>query len=181
MSEDVKKAWQTGNNLKLNTNHLILKTRRDYTFKEINQEWGSRIFWKYVVVIIDQWPKVEKEVKRVIKAFTDDDKKDEAVDSFSETIGNLLKIIPDVLSWDNIAEMAEILLCNHEMFDGETEYKADEKGFCGAKDPFEVLNAIFFAMCVNWPSYFSPLLGEALNDSTRDSEPEQTSKEAGKN
>lgn len=176
-----KKPWQTGEKIRLSTIHPILKEPRDYTFMELNQEYGSRIFWKYVLVIVRQWPKVKESLSGIIKKIKNvKDGDSSALENISDIVDTIVDILPGLFGWDAIAEMSELLLSDHSVVIDDDTLTADSKGFSGASgDPVELFVALFFSMCVNWPKYFSPLLGTALNDLTRDSGPEQKQSEAG--
>lgn len=186
MTKQKKRQWQTGNDIRLSTMHYALKEPRDYVFKEINQEFGSRIFWKYVLVIVQQWPKVKDKIKGSLEKIKTLRSEGKDADGIIDNVGSVLDIFVDVLpsifTWDAISEMAELLLADHTVeIEGE-KLTADSKGFVGASgDPLELFNALFFAMCVNWPKYFSPLLGLDLKDLTRDSGPVQKQSEAEEN
>lgn len=181
-----KKPWQTGEVIKLETIHFALKEPRTYVFKELNQEYGSRLLWKYVIAIVRQWPKIKGSLKDAIekvKAIREEGGSiDDALEKVSETVDLFVEVLPVLFSWDSIAEMAGLLLSGHTVeIDGEI-YTADGEGFSGTPgDPIEIFNAMFFAMCVNWPKYFSPLLGMDLKDLTRDSGQQETTAETAEN
>lgn len=184
MSE-TKRDWQTGKTFEISTIHWLLKEPRDYKFRELNQRYGGRLLHQYVLIILHQWKHVKKLVddfKDLMKKFANDEEK--AISVFMEdsdkTVGLLADILPGIFTWNAIEDMAKMLLADHEVtIDGET-YKADENGFIDELgDPFAVYNALFFAICQNWPKYVLPLLGTDLDGLTRDSGPEQKSNEAG--
>lgn len=186
MSEENKKLpWQTGKKIKLSANHLILQDPRDYEFNEINQEYGSRLFWQYVIIIVEQWPQVRDAIEDFKKAF---DRKENSLlegkhlDKISDVAGVISKVLPGIFPWENIKDLAGILLSGYTVTANDKKFTAGDSGFCDmSNDPFEVYNALFYSMAVNWQPYFSPLLGEALEDSTRVSEPEPKQSEAEEN
>jgi hypothetical protein len=174
------RPWQTGKTIALSTTHLVLKEPRDYVFMEINQEYGSRLFWMYVIVILRQWPKVKDVIKKLRSELNDrKEDSDAQIDLIDSVISPVVQILPEVFPWESISEMSGILLCDHSVTVDGKKYVSGTDGMSGLSgDPIELFNALFFSMCVNWPKYFSPLLGGALNVSTQGSGPEQQSNEA---
>jgi hypothetical protein len=183
MSEDtkqMKKPWQTGENLPLlQTAHFVTKEPRQYIFKELNQEYGSRLFHRYVVIIIKQWDKCKTFIKTFLEKVESAKQNDgvsvgQLIDEFGSMGGLVSELLTSVFTWETIEEMAMYLLADHVMIDDDGEHVADSKGYTNIKgDPFELYNALFFAICQNWPKYVLPLFGAALEDLTRDSGPEQ--------
>ena len=176
MSENEKRPWQTGGLLKLSTNQLLTKEPREYVFKEINQEYGSKIFWRYVIVILQQWPQIQDVIKSIKEVISKSEDETKMLDKISVILSGVVHVIPNIFPWESIKELSEILLADHVVEVNEDKYSASGDGFSNMPgDPFEVYNALFFAMCVNWPKYFSPLLGAALSDSipASESEPKQ--------
>lgn len=176
MSE--KRQWQTGKTFEIKTIHLILKEPRDYRFMELNQRYGGRLLHQYVLIFIQQWKTIKSlvaEFKTLIESLGDTDK---AISAFladtDKSIGALAETIPNVFPWAAVEDLAQHLLADHVVVIDGVEYKADHTGFIDELgDPFAVYNALFFAICQNWPKYVLPLLGADLSDLTRDSGPEQ--------
>ena len=188
MNEHMTHKHQTGDRITLNTAHPITHEPRTYIFQEINQEYGSRIFWKYVLLILKQWKKVKELIsgaRKTIAELKGEEKSTDEIlktlDGFDSTVGLIAGILPELFSWESIEELSGVLLSDHIVKIGDTEYQADERGYSSVPgDPMELFFALFFAMCVNWPKYLGPLLAADLEDLTRDSGPEQKQSEAEK-
>lgn len=165
--EQKKRKWQSGEVLKLEGMNPLNGEERSYQFYELTQKYGSELFHKYVLLIVTQWGRVQD----ILSSELAENLKNKKI---TEQVSTIAEVLPELLSWDNIQELAEMLLSNHIVECEGEKYTAGNDGFSAMNDPLEIYLAIFFAMCANWPKYFAPLLQTVLKDSTPDSEPEQS-------
>ncbi len=147
----------------------ILGDARKYAFKLMDAKTGTRLFHEYISLIVKALPLLGK-------FLTSSDKKD-SDDSNLEQITDLVTILPQILTWERVEELAREMLAGHKATIGGTSYEADETGFHDGVtgDPLEIYTAIFYAITANYPKYIDPLL-KALEGDEGDSSPDQEGK-----
>ena len=172
MTEEFKnplRAWQSGNTLDITGRNVITGEELKYTFTEMNQEYGSEILHKYVLILVHQWDKAQSAIRDIANGVKEAQRKKE----LNEQMTTLASLLPELLSWEQVKELARLLLAERTLKIDDVTYTSGESGFIDYNDPLEIYHAIFYAMLANWPKYISPLLAALLGDSTPDSEADQ--------
>lgn len=168
MAENIR-PWQSGDTVKINGTNLMGE-ERVYEFKELNAEYGTMIFHQYASVVAKSWDTVQE----IIGAVKDED--EAKATGLLDRGKTILKVLPEILTWNNVKALCGFMLSDHTMTENNTAYTAGESGFSEYKgDPLEMYTAIFYAVLANYPKYTLPFF-EALtpgDDSTQDSEPNQ--------
>lgn len=132
---------------------------RSYEFFKMPAIDGVRIIHEYGSIVLMNMDKIK-----------------EAFSSFrgvgQKTSGMLpiFELLPSIITFQRLAELAKVLLGGGKV-DG---IDIDDDGMCDlfGEDPLELYAAIFWALTINYPKYFGPLLealdGEGDEDSTQD-------------
>lgn len=126
----------------------IMGETRSYEFVKIPAIVGVRIIHEYGSVVLSNMDSIKA-------AFAAYHGENPVGDSMSRML-DLVGIIPKVLNWQRLQELARNLLEGGSV-DGVA---LDEDGMCDlfGEDPFELYAALFWALTVNYPKYFAPLL-----------------------
>ena len=157
--EQQKRVWQSGEEIKITGVNPITGEELKYTFKEMNQEYGSEILHKYVLLCISQWDKLKGHMGDIAKGIKEEENKKELLSQ----VGVLSSVFPGLFSWENIKELARLLLADHSVEYQKTLYTSGESGFNDINDPLQIYFSIFYAVLANWPKYINPLL-QALQE-----------------
>ncbi len=131
---------------------------RKYAFKLMNAKTGTRLFHEYISLVVKALPLLGK-----FLSASDEKKGKDDVDL--KQISELVSILPQILTWERVEELAREMLAGHKATIGGTVHEADETGFHDGitGDPLELYTAIFYAITANYPKYIDPLL-TALED-----------------
>lgn len=147
--------------------NLFGDTRR-YTFNLMDAKTGTRLFHEYISLIVAALPLLGKFLS------AGGEKKEGEDGGSIKQISDIVSVLPQILTWDRVEELAREMLAGHETTIDGTEYKAGRDGFHDGitGDPLEIYTAIFYAITVNYPKYIDPLL-MALEDDEGDSSQDQ--------
>jgi hypothetical protein len=141
---------------------------RSYEFFKMPAISGVRFIHEYGSIVLMNMEKI----KEAFSVFKNEDKKTKNGDEKTSGLLPILELLPSILTFQRLAELAKVLLADGKV-DGQD---IDSDGMCDlfGEDPLELYAAIFWALTINYPKYFGPLL-EALeegadeNDTTQDS------------
>ena len=130
---------------------------RIYTFKLIDTENGTKLFHELVPILIEIIP----DVKESILKFKD-------TGEIDVNLLELAKLIPNVLPWPRMKEVAKLLLAGSSVsIDGKTN-EVGESGFgdYAQGDPMEVYTSFFYALVANYEKYLGPLFEAGKSEDT---------------
>jgi len=137
---------------------------RKYTFNLMDAKTGTRLFHEYISLIVKALPLLGKFLS------AGGEKKDSEDGGNIKQISDLVAVLPQILTWERVEELAREMLAGHKATIDGTVHQADEAGFHDGitGDPLELYTAIFYAITANYPKYIDPLL-MALEDDEGDS------------
>jgi hypothetical protein len=127
---------------------------RSYEFFKMPAISGVRIIHEYGSIVLMNMEKI----KEAFSVFKNGDEK-------TSGLLPVLELLPNIITFQRLAELAKVLLADGKV-DGQD---IDSDGMCDlfGEDPLELYAAIFWALTINYPKYFGPLL-EALEEGADD-------------
>lgn len=136
---------------------------RKYTFNLLDAETGLRLFHEYAGVI-----------------FSNKDMITQISTGGDATALSIIGLLPRVLPWDKIKELAAALLNGAKIDINGTVCSVGETGigyYCEG-DPLELYTALFYAIKANYPKYIDPLFQAVPeeDDLLQDTAPEKKSR-----
>lgn len=137
---------------------------REYTFNLIDALTGTKLYHKHMPVIVQALPFLKQ-------LFQGSDGKESNIGEIAE----LTFVLPNLISWDCLEELAKEMLGGHVAMISGKKHTADDTGFHDgtAGDPLEIYTALYCALSANYPKYIAPLLKaleekeEGENDSSQ--------------
>jgi hypothetical protein len=141
---------------------------RSYEFFKMPAISGVKIIHEYGSIVLMNMEKI----KEAFSVFKNEDKKTKNEDKKTSRLLPILELLPSILTFQRLAELAKVLLADGKV-DGQD---IDSDGMCDlfGEDPLELYAAIFWALTLNYPKYFGPLL-EALEEGADDDDTTQDS------
>jgi PAS domain-containing protein len=151
---------------------------RIYLFKLPYSQQALRVFHEYAAIVLAALPVIRQTLQ-----LTADEKAENAdltPEDFESRIKDLasgkrllplLGLIPQILSIDRIENLQRVFLSGVEIETEDGKYIANNEGHCDlfGSDPLELFTAVFYALAVNYPKYFSSFFSERNPDTTLDS------------
>jgi len=147
--------------IKLIGSTLLGEEVRAYEFFKMPAISGIKIIHEYGSIVLMNMGKI----KETFSVFKNGDEK-------TSVLLPVLELLPNIITFQRLAELAKVLLADGKV-DGQD---IDSDGMCDlfGEDPLELYVAIFWALTINYPKYFGPLLAAleegADDDTTQDSE-----------
>jgi hypothetical protein len=134
---------------------------RSYEFFKMPAISGVKIIHEYGSIVLMNMEKI----KGAFSVFKNGDEK-------ISGLLPILELLPNIITFQRLAELAKVLLADGKV-DGQD---IDSDGMCDlfGEDPLELYAAIFWALTLNYPKYFDPLL-EALEEGADDDDTTQDS------
>ena len=145
----------------------VLGVKRIYKFTMMDAETGTKWFHKYAGEVAQSYEQIMGFYKRVVSKEKEDI---EELFEHASLVMEIVRELPDVLTWGVVKEMSVDMLAGHTMTEDNKTFTANEKGFQDEySDTLEVYCALFNAIYLNYEKYIAPLFSAlAENGSSND-------------
>lgn len=125
---------------------------RSYVFKLMDAETGVMIFHRFASILSMSWEIIEPIWKKFRSGAGDEIEESQMI-----TFADLLRLLPQVFTWDVIKELSAKMIAGAEIKRGDELETVEADGIVRGcpDDPLDHYLALFYAVCVNYPKYMS--------------------------